>query len=43
MLWLQLFVIAANYSWYERHRDVVHGMHSPLVTYCLTLKVFGCD
>ena len=26
--------------WHERHSDVLHGMHSPSVTFCLTFRSF---
>ena len=32
--------VVAIICWHERHRDVLHGMHSPLVTFCLTFSSF---
>ena len=34
------FLFCLGTERYERHRDVVHEMHSSLVTYCLTLRSF---
>ena len=33
-------VLVVISCWHERHRDVLHGMHSPLATFCLTFKYF---
>ena len=33
-------VVVANIFWYEGHHDVLHGMHSPLVAFCLTFRSF---
>ena len=31
-------VAIALICWHDRHRDVLHGMHSPLVTFSLTFR-----
>ena len=31
-------VVIALICWHDRHRDVLHGMHSPLVTFSLTFR-----
>ena len=31
-------VVIALICWHDRHRDVLHGMHSPLVTFSLTFE-----
>ena len=41
-VWIFSDVADAISFWHERHRDVLHGMHSPLVTFCLTSEAFGC-
>ena len=37
-VWMLSNIVAAIICWYEGHRDVLHGMHSPLVTFCLTFR-----
>ena len=37
-VWALSNVVAAIICWDERHRDVLHGMHSPLVTFGLTFR-----
>ena len=33
-------VVVGTICWYERHGDALHGIHSPLVTFCLTFSGF---
>ena len=37
-VWMLSNVVVAIICWYERHGDILHGMHSPLVTLFLTFR-----
>ena len=39
-VWALANIVVATICWLERHRDVLHGMHSPLVAFCLTFRSF---
>ena len=39
-VWILSNVVTAIICWYDRYRDVLHGIHSPLVTFCLTFRSF---
>ena len=39
-VWMLSNVVVAIICWHERHPDVLHGMHSPLVTFCFTFRSF---
>ena len=42
-VWVLANVMVAIICWNERHRYVLHRMHSPLVAFCLTVRCFWCS
>ena len=39
-VWVLANIVVVTICWHERHRDVLRGMHSPLVTFCFTFRTF---
>ena len=40
-VWVHENVVVATICWHERHRDVLHWMHSPSVAFSLTFRSFS--
>ena len=40
VVWVLSNIAVAIIYWHERHRDVLQGMHSPLVAFCLRFRSF---
>ena len=38
--WALANVVVAVICWHERHCDVLHGIHSPLIAFCFTWRSF---